>query len=302
MDFDPNAQQSEVLNGLEQLIAAIPTDPPAEGALFARSPDLEAALADAGYLDIVEAGLELIDGALVVDRLARLPVCVEAAASVLVRPAAGVALPRPIAIASSAPAPTRYLPMARILLVDGGQTFLAIHLDGAEIEPVTSLLAYPYGRLRSLDGLTTTRIADAATLRRRWRIAIAVEAAGMMRPALDLVLDHVKTRRMFGHALGAFQAVQHRLVLASEVAEAARWLALKAADSDDDGDAAIAAAYAQDAIPRFTTDLHQFCGAMGLTLEYPLHYWTYRLRALLGELGGSSGQARAAAQYAWGQA
>lgn len=302
MDFDLDAQQAEVLNGLEQLIGAVATDPPAEGALYARSPALERAIAEAGYLDILSAGLRPIDGALVVERLARLPVCIEAAASILVRPAAGIPLPGPIALASAITAPTRYLPMARTLLVDEGARFLAIDLEGADIEPVETLLAYPYGRLRSTDGLGIARIADAATLRRRWRIAIAVEAAGAMRPALDLVLDHVRTRRLFGRALGSFQAVQHRLVAASEVADAARWLALKAADSDADGDAAIAATYVQDAIPRFTTDLHQFCGAMGLTLEYPLHYWTYRLRALLGELGGSSAQARAAAGFAWGTA
>ena len=58
-------------------------------------------------------------------------------------------------------------------------------------------------------------------------------------------------------------------------------------------------AYVQDAIPRVTYDLHQFCGAMGLTLEFKLHYWTYRLKALLGELGGSSPQARAAAMSTW---
>jgi hypothetical protein len=38
---------------------------------------------------------------------------------------------------------------------------------------------------------------------------------------------------------------------------------------------------------------------MGLTLEFPLHHWTYRLRALVGELGGSSAQAIAVADSVW---
>jgi hypothetical protein len=40
-------------------------------------------------------------------------------------------------------------------------------------------------------------------------------------------------------------------------------------------------------------DLHQMFGAMGITLEHSLHLWTYRLKALLSELGGRAGQAHA---------
>ena len=87
--------------------------------------------------------------------------------------------------------------------------------------------------------------------------------------------------------------------MAAETAQSTRWLALRGAFSDSDLDVAVAATFVQDRIPTFTYDLHQFSGAMGLTLEFPLHHWTYRLRALLGELGGSSGQARAAAVAAW---
>jgi len=125
------------------------------------------------------------------------------------------------------------------------------------------------------------------------------EAAGCMQAALDVVLDHVKTRVAFGKPLGAQQAVQHRLAMAAETVHSTKWLAFHAAYTDDETDCATACAFAQDRIPQFTYDLHQFSGAMGLTLEYPLHHWSYRLRALLGELGGSSAQARAAAQAAW---
>lgn len=301
MDFDLNAQQSEILNGLDQLIASFPTEPPMEGALSVWSAPLDEALAEAGYLDIVAAGLELVDGALVVERLARLAVTVEAATSILMAPATGLGLPRPFALTSGSPLnPARFLTVAKTLLVDQGDTFLAVEIDPALVVPVETLFAYPYGRLASLDGLKTTVIEDAAALRRRWRISLAVEAAGLMASALELVLDHVKTRRAFGRPLGAFQAIQHRLVMAAEVTESSRWLGLKSAWSDTELDAAAAAAFVQDSIPRFVTDLHQFCGAMGLTLEYPLHYWTYRLRALLGELGGSSRQAQATALAAWG--
>ena len=65
-------------------------------------------------------------------------------------------------------------------------------------------------------------------------------------------------------------------------------------------DAALAALYAQDAAKRVTYDFHQFLGAMGMTLEHPLHVWTYRLKFLTGELGGRGAQALAAADGLWG--
>jgi hypothetical protein len=42
-------------------------------------------------------------------------------------------------------------------------------------------------------------------------------------------------------------------------------------------------------------------GAMGMTLEHPLHLWTYRLKALLSELGGRGAQAQAAARFCFAE-
>jgi len=79
------------------------------------------------------------------------------------------------------------------------------------------------------------------------------------------------------------------------IAGGVRWLMLKAAATGDAGDAALAALHAQDSATRIVYDLHQMLGAMGMTLEHPLHLWTYRIKALLSELGGRGGQARAVA-------
>jgi hypothetical protein len=37
-------------------------------------------------------------------------------------------------------------------------------------------------------------------------------------------------------------------------------------------------------------------------LEYSLHLWTYRLKALLSELGGAGAQSLLAADLTWGRA
>jgi alkylation response protein AidB-like acyl-CoA dehydrogenase len=132
-----------------------------------------------------------------------------------------------------------------------------------------------------------------------WRIAIAAEAAGLMRAALDLTVAYVKERQQFGRPLGDFQAVQHRLAADEQIVSAAYALAMRAADTLAPVHAATAALYAQQHLRTIVYDCHQFHGAMGLTLEYPLHLWTYRLKFLQGELGGRSEQARALANLLW---
>lgn len=305
MNYALSDEQAGVLAGLEQLIEARCPAAPVAPRYFNYSEELERAVAEAGYLEIAaQEGFGALEGALIVERLARLPWLVEVAASALVAPVLGMpATLSPVAlVAGDYARPARFLPMAKVLLVDRGAEVLMVELQSAQVEPVDTLMAYPYGRLRSLTGLQQRVFADARAFRRRWRIALAAEAAGCMAAALALVVDHVKTRHAFGRPLGANQAVQHRLAAAAETVESAKWLAFRAAWSDGEADAALAATFVQTRIASLTYDLHQFCGAMGLTLEFPLHLWTYRLRALAGELGGANRQARTLAQETWGTA
>ena len=304
MDFELNENQTAILDGLEQLISSQHVEASKEGVLVAYSAPLDAELAASGFLDIArEEDFTLLDAALVVERLARLPVSAEVAFSALVGPLFPAdSVQRPFALVSGNPlAPARFLTEARTLLVDQGDELLVIDVDPSRVQHIESLFAYPYGKLASLDGLPLRKMGAelAAAVRRRWRLALAVEGAGLMQSAIDTVVDHVTNRFQFNRPLGSFQAIQHRLAVAAGKQQSARWLALRAAWADSEADCALAAGYVQDAIPTLVYDLHQFCGAMGLTLEFPLHFWTYRLKAMLGELGGSSAQARAAAVAAW---
>jgi alkylation response protein AidB-like acyl-CoA dehydrogenase len=132
-----------------------------------------------------------------------------------------------------------------------------------------------------------------------WRIALAAEVAGAIDGALRFTIDYVSQRQQFGRPIGAFQAVQHRLAEVAVACEATRWLAFRAASSGSVEDALIACGYAQDMARVATRDLHQFNGAIGLTLEHPLHLWTYRARALLSELGGAGAQDLELADKLW---
>jgi len=303
MNFELSEDQHSIVDGVAKLLDAFDRQPPHTPGFAFYAPDVDAALAENGFLDIArEEGFGPLDGALIVEAVARYPRTVEAAATILIAPALGIGPGlRPIALATRIDAAARYLPMAKLLLVLDADDVRLVEVPEDGVEPVETLFAYPYGRLKDPAAAKATRLgSEAATIfARRWRLAIAAEAAGCMQAALDIVLDHVKTRVAFGKPLGAQQAVQHRLAMAAETVHSTKWLAFHAAYTDDETDCATACAFAQDRIPQFTYDLHQFSGAMGLTLEYPLHHWSYRLRALLGELGGSSAQARAAAQAAW---
>lgn len=304
MNFELSEDQASVVSALDSILADF-QQPPIEPVAFEYGTELDATIAGSGFLDIArEEGFGPLDAALIVERIARAPVVMEAATSALIAPALGLEPGiRPVAIhAGQATDPIRFLPMASRLVLLHDDRAEIVTVGPAQVETLETLMAYPYGRLVSIEGLDVETFADAALVRRRWRIGIAAEAAGCMASALAVVLEHVKTRFAFGRPLGSMQAIQHRLAMAAETAESTKWLAFRAAWADTEAEAAIACGYAQSRIARFTYDLHQFSGAMGLTLEYPLHFWSYRLRALAGELGGASIQSRAAAIAVWGEA
>ena len=159
------------------------------------------------------------------------------------------------------------------------------------------------GRLKQ--GATLTRLSsdEAAASVRKWlRIALAAEVSGLLQAAIASTVEHLTLRKQFGRPLGTFQALRHRMAECAVLAGGVRWLALKAAGTADEGDAALAAFHAQDSATRVIYDVHQMLGAMGMTLEHSLHLWTYRLKALLSELGGRGGQASAVARHCFGSA
>lgn len=70
------------------------------------------------------------------------------------------------------------------------------------------------------------------------RVAIAAQALGVGRSALDEALDYARTRRAFGQRIGDFQAIQFQLADLAADLEAARVLMWKAADARTRGSAA----------------------------------------------------------------
>ena len=308
MDLSLSPDQAAILDALDGL-AKQNVPAAADCREFVLSvPELDAALSEGGFLDVAyDPDLGAVTAALIVERLAHLPCAVEAAASALVRPLLGE-LPRPICLVDAARTtqPVRFLaPGATVILVDGDKV-TSFTATEADVTPVhESLYAYPVAMLTpGSDHADRAQLHNipAAEVLTRWRIAAAAEMAGLLAAAVDATVTYVSERKQFGRPLGVFQAVRHRLAEDGVRATGARWLALKAAHSGDAGDAALALQYAQDSATQTVYDLHQFLGGMGMTLEHPLHLWTYRLKALLSELGGRQAQAVAAARAIWVEA
>jgi alkylation response protein AidB-like acyl-CoA dehydrogenase len=138
-------------------------------------------------------------------------------------------------------------------------------------------------RLPSPDGLEVHRVlklgdavpvsADAwQTATRAWVAAGVGYLAGLGQGALDLTVDYVRQRRAFGSTLAALAPVQQLLAGAATAVRGAILLADSVPDSD-------ALAYAGPAVADSCAACHQVTGAIGFTLEHPLHRFTQRARA-----------------------
>ena len=310
MDWELNEDQRALAGAVSQLVGRHVT-PPKDGNVSAvvnqhYSRELDAELADGGYFAVArQEGFGPLEAALLVEEVYRSPSVVEVAASAIVVPAlTAEELPRPVAMvrAQDIGRPLRFLDVARTVLVDLGDDVAVLGVKDGEVQATPAIYAYPYGRFRQSPDLSRARRlgqGSGARLRQWWRVAMAVEAGAAMDQALKFTVDYVKNRKQFGRAIGSFQAVQHRLAMAVQMAEATKWLARRAAWSGLDSDASLAALYAQESIGPICYDCHQFNGALGMTLEHPLHFWTFRLRALQGELGGAPAQARSVVESVW---
>jgi hypothetical protein len=301
MDFTLTADHAALATALEGLAARFQHTPTDFRGFALVSGELEQELAAAEFFEIASTpDLGPVAAASSVERLARLPFAAEFALSMLVRPRlSGGECPRPIALVEQG-RPGRFVASARTLLVADGDALGVAQVSPEAVEPVDSIYAYPMGRLKRALPTQPLGAREAADVRKWLRVALAAEAAGLMQAGIDATVEHLSVRKQFGRPLGSFQALRHRMAECAVLAGGVKWLALKAASTAEDGDAALAAFHAQESAARISYDLHQMLGAMGMTLEHPLHLWTYRLKVLLSELGGRGAQAQAVARHCFG--
>lgn len=169
---------------------------------------------------------------------------------------------------------------------DGGAHWLCLLATAdATSDPVASIGRTPTVRLRfaAAAPLAVAAVTGDGGLAEGLAMLRAAQIAGALGRVLGLAIDYGNTRSQFGRPIGKFQAVQHMIAeLASEAAaaKAGVQLALRALDASPDvaGDAvAVAKIRASLAAGKAAAIAHQVFGAIGVTEEHVLHYFTRRL-------------------------
>jgi alkylation response protein AidB-like acyl-CoA dehydrogenase len=145
------------------------------------------------------------------------------------------------------------------------------------------------------------RVGDGPTaeyVRMRALAALALEAVGIAARALELGVEHAKSREQFGRPIGAYQAVSHKLADTYVECELARSLAYWAAwcvnEREDRAPVAVAAAkaYAGDAAVAACERSIQVHGGLGFTWEHVLHRY-YKRALWIQAFGGYAARHRA---------
>ncbi|HEY5662123.1 MAG TPA: acyl-CoA dehydrogenase family protein [Gaiellaceae bacterium] len=107
------------------------------------------------------------------------------------------------------------------------------------------------------------------------RIGIAAQALGIAQAAYDVARAYAAEREAFGHRIGDFQAIQHKLANMSMEIDAARMLVYRAAWLKQQGrphteEGAKAKLFASEMARRQTAEAIQVLGGYGYTKEFPV--------------------------------
>lgn len=157
--------------------------------------------------------------------------------------------------------------------------------DQGQRAVVDTLDRLPCARYQ-LDGVLPLQMVQTPTLgelglRPYLATLRSIQIAGALNQVLDLCVEYANTRIQFGKPIGKFQAIQQMIAELAAQAAAAQVAGLYAARQIDAGNSEQGAAVAKSLVGRSATRAaaiaHQVFGAIGVTDEHSLHYYTRRL-------------------------
>jgi alkylation response protein AidB-like acyl-CoA dehydrogenase len=128
--------------------------------------------------------------------------------------------------------------------------------------------------------------------------SLALEAVGIAAKALELGVEHAKSREQFGRPIGVYQAVSHPLADTYVETELARsiayWAAWCVSERDEQAPIAVAAAkvWAGDTAVAACERSIQVHGGIGFTWEHVLHHY-YKRALWIQAYGGYPRELRA---------
>jgi alkylation response protein AidB-like acyl-CoA dehydrogenase len=186
------------------------------------------------------------------------------------------------------PEPTLYAAEADVVVVVTDDGVFTVTLPAGERPPAEPAM----DRTRSLawlrlDDTPAHRIGGTVAARRlvdRAAAGTAAELLGTAAHALEMSVEYAKVRRQFGHPIGSFQAVKHKLADALVDVEAMRSSVFYAAWclATDDPEASLAAsmakAWCSDASERVLAAGMQVHGGIGFTWDHDIHLSLKRAR------------------------
>jgi len=118
----------------------------------------------------------------------------------------------------------------------------------------------------------------------RAAVAKCCEMVGNIQRVLEMTVDYAKERKQFDRPIGSFQVIQHYCADMATDVDGARFSTYQAAWMLSEGlactkEVAIAKAWTGQASQRVIALAHQIHGAIGVTMEHDLHYYTRRAKA-----------------------
>ena len=110
------------------------------------------------------------------------------------------------------------------------------------------------------------------------------EMVGNIQRVLEMTVDYAKERKQFDRPIGSFQVIQHYCADMATDTDSARLSTYQAAWMLSEGlpctkEVAVAKAWVGQASQRVFALAHQIHGAIGVTVEHDLHYYTRRAKA-----------------------
>ena len=137
----------------------------------------------------------------------------------------------------------------------------------------------------SITAVEIAAVADIDAVARDCRRALAYELIGISSAMLATASEYAGVRTQYGHPIGTFQAVKHRLADVLVAVRAAEVVADESWDSDTAATTIAAKALAGEAFHLAAENCLQVLGAIGFTWEHDLHRYLRRgtvLDALFG--------------------
>jgi alkylation response protein AidB-like acyl-CoA dehydrogenase len=110
------------------------------------------------------------------------------------------------------------------------------------------------------------------------------ELVGNIQRVLEMTVDYTKERKQFDRPIGSLQIIQHYCADMATDVDSARFCTYQAAwmlseELPCTKEVAIAKAWTSQASQRVVALAHQIHGAIGVTMEHDLHYYTRRAKA-----------------------